>query len=164
MINLDEQKEGKKYEIISSLNEFDNFLKNTFKIIDPNNELEGFNSLLQNIRGSIMGRKLRIAFIGNINVGKSTVLNCIIGEDILPINDDECTYRGIIIRHEEKGTFKLFKTKLIKKGIGSNVYNYFEDDKKPYREGISEIKIYLNAKNNDKNIEDKVAYLELLEN
>ena len=111
-----------------------------------------------------MERKLRIAFIGNINVGKSTVLNCIIGEDILPINDDECTYRGIIIRHEEKGTFKLFKTKLIKKGIGSNVYNYFEDDKKPYREGISEIKSYLNAKNNDKNIEDKDAYLELLEN
>lgn len=106
-----------------------------------------------------MGKRIRIVCIGNINVGKSTVLNCIIGEDILPKNYSECTYRGIIIRHEEKEPFKLFKTKLIEREKGSDEYYYFEDDKKPYREGISEIKSYLNVKNNDKIIEDKDAYL-----
>ena len=70
----------------------------------------------------------------------------------------ECTNRGIIIRHEEKGPFKLFKTKLVKKGKGSDEYYYFEDDNKPYCEGINEIKSYLDVKNKDKNIEDKDAY------
>ena len=76
------------------------------------------------LRENIIGRKLRVSFIGNISVGKSTVLNCIIGEEILPVNYDECTYRGVIIRHEEKGPFKLFKTKLIKRGIGNYEYYY----------------------------------------
>ena len=124
------------------MDEFDNFLKNTFKKIDQNKELERFNFTLPSLRESIIGRKLRIVFIGNISVGKSTVLNCIIGEDILPINYDECTYRGVIIRHEENQPFKLFKTKLIGRGKGSDEYYYFEDDKKPYCEGINAIKVF----------------------
>lgn len=52
IINLDEQKKEKRYEIINSLNEFDNFLKDTFKIIDLNNELEGFNLYIQNLRNA----------------------------------------------------------------------------------------------------------------
>ena len=86
IMNSDEQKKETKNEIIDSLTILDNFLKDTFKRIDPNKELIGFNLSLQSIRESIiMGKKLRIAFIGNISVGKSTVLNCIIGKDILPI-------------------------------------------------------------------------------
>ena len=159
IINLDEQGKSKKSEIIKSLDEFDNFLRETFKLIDPNKELESFNVNLQSLRENIIGRKLRVSFIGNISVGKSTVLNCIIGEEILPVNYDECTYRGVIIRHEEKGPFKLFKTKLIKRGIGSYEYYYFEDEEKPYCEGINAIKSFLNVKNNDKDIADKDAYL-----
>ena len=159
IINLDEQKKEKNYEILYSLDELDNFLKDTFKRIDPNNELKEFNLSLQSIRESIMGRKLRIAFIGNMSVGKSTVLNCIIGKDILPINYSECTYRGLIIRHEENESFKLFKTKMEKRGEGSDEYYYFEDDKIPYCEGIDEIKSFLNVKNNDENITDIDAYL-----
>ena len=52
IINLDEQKKEKRYEIINSLNEFDNFLKDTFKIIDLNNKLEGFNLYIQNLRNA----------------------------------------------------------------------------------------------------------------
>ena len=144
---------------ISALNELENFLSETFKKIDPNNELESFNRSLQSLRESILGKKIRIAFIGNISVGKSSVLNSIIGEDILPTNDKECTYRGIIIRHVEGEPFKLYKTKLETRGKGNDEYYYFVEEKKPYCHDIKEIKSYLNVKNNDKEIEDKDAYL-----
>ena len=144
---------------ISMLNDLDKFLNDTFKKIDPYNELEGFTNSLQSLRDYLLGRRIRIAFIGNINVGKSTVLNCIIGEDILPIDIKECTYRGMIIRHVEENEFKLYKTKLIEKGIGVNKYYYFEIDKEPYCEGVHNIKSYLIKKNNDKIIENKDAYI-----
>ena len=55
---------------ISMLNDLDKFLNDTFKKIDPINELEGFTNSLQSLRDYILGRRIRIAFIGNINVGK----------------------------------------------------------------------------------------------
>ena len=160
IINIDEQNNigNNNKKIIDCLDKFDNFLKETFKLIDPDNELKNLNSSLQSLREGIIGRKIRIPFIGNISVGKSTILNCIIGEDILPINYKECTYRGIIIRHIEKGSFKLYKTELKTRGQDYDKYYYFKEEKKPYREGIKEIKSYLSAKNKDKNIEDKDAY------
>ena len=157
-INNNLQDENKMEKMKKLLDKLDNFLKDTFKIIDPNDELKKFNIALQTVRENIIGRKIRIPFIGNINVGKSTVLNCLIGKNILPTNSKECTYRGVIIRHKEGESFKLYKTELIKKGgnsenlnehENSDVYYYFEDDKKPIREGIKDIKTYLNIKNND---------------
>jgi len=172
-INNNLQDENKMEKMKKLLDKLDNFLKDTFKIIDPNDELKKFNIALQTVRENIIGRKIRIPFIGNINVGKSTVLNCLIGKNILPTNSKECTYRGIIIRHKKGESFKLYKTELIKKGgnsenlnehENSDVYYYFEDDKKPIREGIKDIKTYLNIKNNDKTIKNKDAYLVLTGN
>ena len=157
-LNLDKKIMSKNLNI-SILDDLEHFLNDTFKIIDPNRELEDFKISLQNIREGIIGRKIRIAFIGNISVGKSTVLNAIIGEDILPTNDKECTYRGIIIRHSPGDIFKIYKTKMETRGKGSDEYYYFVEDIKPYRIGIENIKSYLNVKNNDKIIEDKDAYL-----
>ena len=142
-----------------TLKEFENFFYDTFKKIDPDNELENFKSSLENIRKYIFNRKMRIAFIGNVGVGKSTILNSIIGEDILPTDDKECTYRGVIIRHMEGESFKLYKSRFKEKGKGNNLYYYFEEDKNPYCTNIKDIKSYLTVKNNDKNIEDKDAYL-----
>ena len=144
---------------LEALNELENFINETFKKIDPMNELESFKISLQNLRESIIGRKIRIAFIGNISVGKSSVINSLIGTDILPINDKECTYRGILIRHKEGESFKLYKTKLEKKGKGNDEYYYFIDDKHPYRQSVEEIHSYLSIKNNDKDIADKDAFI-----
>ena len=118
-INNNLQDENKMEKMKKLLDKLDNFLKDTFKIIDPNDELKKFNIALQTVRENIIGRKIRIPFIGNINVGKSTVLNCLIGKNILPTNSKECTYRGVIIRHKEGESFKLYKTELIKKGGNS---------------------------------------------
>ena len=40
-----------------------------------------------------------IPFLGTSNAGKTTIINGIIGKDILPIDIGECTKRGIIIRY-----------------------------------------------------------------
>ena len=106
------------------INELDDFITETFKIVDPNNEMPEFKLSLQTLRENILGRKIRIAFIGNISVGKSTVLNSIIGQAILPTKETECTYRGVIIRYKNINSFELYRTKLISKGTGLNQYYY----------------------------------------
>ena len=40
-----------------------------------------------------------IAFLGPSNAGKSTIINDIIGEEVLPTELNECTKRGIIITY-----------------------------------------------------------------
>ncbi len=76
------------------------------------NQLEELNSNLRSIEENIFGRKIRISFIGPISAGRSTVLNCIIREEILPTKLEECTYRGIIIKHEPNfKDFYLYKVK-----------------------------------------------------
>ena len=62
---------------ISIIDELDSFLNKTFKAIDPKIE-EEFKISLQSLRENIVNSKVRISFIDNINVGKSTVLNFII--------------------------------------------------------------------------------------
>ena len=141
------------------IKELDNFINETFKLIDPTNELEDFKLSLNTLRENVLGRKIRISLIGNISVGKSTVLNCIIGEELLPTKETECTYRGVIIRNKNINNFELYRTKLVSKGEGFDKYYYFLDEDKPYTRGISNIKSYLNNKNNDKKISDDDAYI-----
>ena len=138
------------------LYEMNNFLKQNLK-----NQFESLKSQLQIISENLLGRKIRISFFGNISVGKSTVLNCIIGENILPTKECECTYRGIIIKHKNIKNFCLYKAKLKVIGIdeGYNKYhNYIEDDE-PYCQGIEDINSYLKNKNNDKQMNDDDAFL-----
>ena len=148
-----------KNDGINIIEQLDNFLNETFKLIDPQNELKEFKISLQTLRENILGRKIRISLIGNISVGKSSVLNCIIGYDILPTKNTECTYRGVIIRHKKDNNFKLYRTKLITRGKGLDQYYYFIDESKWYCNGIPAIKDYLNNKNNDKKIGDEDAYI-----
>ncbi len=85
-------------EIIDKLDKWE---KNDFiKII-----IKGYEDLIEFINKD---RKVRIAVLGLYSSGKSTILNCIIGEQILPISSDECTRRGIIIRYHGKELFFFY--------------------------------------------------------
>ena len=57
--------------------------------------------------------KIFIRFFGDPNAGKSTIINGIIGEEILPTSLGECTKKGIIIRYcnrnEEEITIRKAK-------------------------------------------------------
>ena len=143
---------------VSTIKDLEQFLVDTFKEIDPNNELPNFNIALSSLRENILGKKLRIALIGNISVGKSTVLNCIIGKEILPTKDSECTYRGVILRYKNEEDFKLYKTKLISQGKGLDEYYFFQTQQYPFCKGIEDIKSHLQNTNNDKEISDDDAY------
>ena len=81
LINLNKKLMKSKIEInkINNLN------------IEINNVIEYLN-----IYNSIF-----IPFLGASNSGKSTIINGIIGRDILPTNLGECTKRGIVIRYND---------------------------------------------------------------
>ena len=118
------------------------------------------SSSLTAINESLIGTKIRISFIGNISAGKSTIINSIVGHEILPSKDGECTYRAVIIKHRNINKFKLYKAKLdiIGKETSSEYYNFKEEDY-PYCEGIEQIKSFLNNKNNDKKIDNNDAFI-----
>ena len=127
------------------LSEMNNFLKTKLK-----NQFDELNSYLKILSENLLGRKIRITFIGNRGVGKSTVLNSIIGENILPINDEKCIYRGIIIKHKNIDNFLLFKSKINEIGDGGlNKYYTFEEDQNPYCSGISDIQSCLKNMSNE---------------
>ena len=85
-------------------------------------------------------RKIRIPLLGGYSTGKSTFLNNMIGKDILPVDINRCTNRGIILRHNRNKTKppQLFLTKFIK--VENPDYWYFKDEKFPICEGYEEVK------------------------
>ena len=148
-----QKEEEEKEDLI--LKEMNIFLKEKLK-----NQFKELDKYLRVLSENLLGRKIRISFIGNISVGKSTVLNSIIGEDLLPTSDAECTYRGIIIKHKNIDEFLLFRTKLKVIGDGGyNEYYNFEEEKEPYCVGKTNILSHLKNKNNDKNMADEDAFL-----
>lgn len=59
-------------------------------------KFETLNHSLNNIIENLVERKIRLSFIGSINVSKSTVLNSIIGDDLLPSKFQNPNYVGSI--------------------------------------------------------------------
>ena len=88
-------------------------------------------------------RKIRITLLGGYSTGKSSFLNNLIGKDILPVDINRCTNRGIIIRHNKKiNTPQLFKTKFT--CVKNPEYWYFKDEEDPICEGYENIKKKIN--------------------
>ena len=102
-----------KYNLIDNDNNEDN---NTLKIKIENYLIElcnklnkskidtsKINNLIYEIINMIKFLKIYdyifIPFLGTSNAGKTTIINGIIGKDILPTDIGECTKRGIIIRY-----------------------------------------------------------------
>jgi len=156
------QLENKKEENINKddfnlklLNEF--FQKESFK------DFMELKSNLLAINQMQIYKKIRICFLGQINTGKSTVLNCIIGKKILPISDTECTYRGVIIKHDPNlDDFYLYKVKtvIINPGGGLKEFVNYEEETYHYIKGAKNIEYYLTTKNNDSQINnDSEAFI-----
>ena len=139
------------------LQEILNFIKNNLK-----HKFKDLNNNLSALYQFILGRKMRIAFIGNISVGKSTVLNTLIGEEILPTKNNECTYRGIIIKHKDIDDYELYRTNMVEIApeTGDTAFISFQPEKEPYCKTKEDITSYLKNKNADKNeIGNKDAFI-----
>ena len=126
-------------------------LKDLSKFIE--NNFKGFDILrkeIYSIENILKERKVRICFIGHLGVGKSTVLNCIIGEDILPIKQIESSNRTIIIKYEDTSELQLYKAKLelICEGNPLEYYKFKEEE--CFCKGINNIRLFLKNDNDNK--------------
>ncbi len=120
-------------EIIDKLDKLE---KNDFiKII-----IKGYEDLIEFINKD---RKVRIALLGLYSSKKSTILNCIIGEQILPISSDECTRRGIIIRYHGKELFFFYSKEEEGSACSDNGPSSEEDNTPTYSSNIDLKLLYI---------------------
>ena len=69
-----------------------------------------------------------IPFLGASNAGKTTIINGIIGKELLPCDLNECTKRGIIIRYTEENETTIRKANFREEYFFKKPYYYFEAD------------------------------------
>ena len=89
-----------------------------------------------------------IPFLGPSNAGKTTIINGIIGRDILPTDLNECTKRGIIIRYNDEvedditiSTSHFIRVKYLDKT------NYYFNEGQIIGKGLSQVKNTLKSLN-----------------
>ena len=89
---------------VNFYDKFDQFIEN-FESKD-----ERLNDEISSLYNSTFYQQFfYIGIFGISNTGKSSILNNILGYDILPVNQGECTKRGIVIEYGEE--IALFKAK-----------------------------------------------------
>ena len=97
--------------------------------------------------------------MGESNAGKSTIINGIIGRDLLPCEQKECTKRGILIRYSDEEN-EIKKADLIEEDFSNKKYYYFVA-KDVIGKGDEKIKQTLNGLNYkfNRNEEDSFYYI-----
>ena len=104
---------------------------------------------------------LYIPLLGEINVGKSTILNGIIGRRILPTQKNECTKKGILIKHWDKDYPVIRKTRLKMEEIGTDKIYFFEPDEDIIAKGIKKIHRVLEGTNSEYSQKEEDFFYEI---
>ena len=158
----EEQKENDKIESISyKMEEFIEVYKKY------NLRKENLDALEKYINASIgilkASQLLYIPMMGKSNAGKSTILNGIIGSQILPARKNECTKKGILIRHWNKNIPVLRKTYFLDDNevLSNSKYYYFKSSTEPIAKGIKDIRRQLEATNYDFGKKEKDFFYEI---
>ena len=129
-----------KYNIKEEVKNDENIIINNIKEILKN--FESIEKLKEKIGGTINNIKsdldylqdpntnnIYIPFLGIYNSGKSTIINGIIGKDILPVQNNECTKKGIIISYCDEPEISMKNARLIIQDNGKiKTYLEFEND------------------------------------
>ena len=91
-----------------------------------------------------------IPFLGPSNAGKTTIINGIIGEDILPSDLNECTKKGIIIRYfdDNETEINIRKTIFREEAFMGKIKYYFEK-KRIIAKGLKDVKETVRGLNYD---------------
>ena len=87
-----------------------------------------------------------IPFLGPSNAGKTTLINGIIGKEILPTGMNECTKRGIIINYWNRDDIIIGKANFKEEQFYGHTYCYFEH-KNIIWKGIEQVRETLNGLN-----------------
>ena len=130
-------------------------------------DIKKIGNILQNLHTTIdfldIYNVIFIPFIGEMGSGKSSIINGIIGEDVLPTGDNECTKRGIIIRYlgKNENEINIRKTYFKEKQLdGQNNY-YIETEDYIIGKGLEQVRGILNDLNHNynENEEDSFYYI-----
>jgi hypothetical protein len=145
-------------QLINELESFAKSIKDKMKDKKFKNLIEGIANFIDFLK---IYNVIFIPFLGPSNAGKSTIINGIIGKKILPTNLNECTKRGIIIRHINSDDIFLYKAdfKEDKDILGHR--NYYFEQQNIIAKGEEDVINTLNGLNyafNDK-IEDSFYYI-----
>ena len=142
------------------------YLSNLNKKLDQSKfEVTKFKSLINEIKQTIGFLKIYdailIPFLGASNVGKTTIINGMLGDDILPTDLGECTKRGIIIRYYE-GEMNIKKANFRRDELLNTNYYYFEAEKNIIGKGKNQVMELLKGLNYDftDKEEDSFYYLQ----
>ena len=144
------------------INEFESFAK---EIKDSKMGDEELKNLLNEITEFIEFLKIYnvifIPFLGPSNAGKSTIINGLLGKDILPTKLNECTKRGIIIKYSNSDDICIYKSNFIEqKDIFGKINYYFHSklSRDLIGKGEEEVKSTLNSLNCDYNEKEKDSF------
>ena len=90
-----------------------------------------------------------IPFLGPTNAGKTTIINGIIGKDLLPTGMRECTKRGIIIAYGNVNDDDMFIANIsFEKEKYLNEHKFYFQRKSIIGKGLAQVKDTLNGLNN----------------
>ena len=147
-INLFYKLKNSNLEIIK-IKEENQITKNE---MDINNNKNNEELDIKNIK---LNDYIYIPLVGQSSTGKSTILNCIMGSNLLPCGRNGCTKKGIIIKYWNKEIPVIRKAHLEKfKNIKEKCLYIFSPDEKIIGKGIEDIKNVL-EKGNEKFLEDE---------
>ena len=90
-----------------------------------------------------------IPMLGLSNAGKSTILNGLVGCSILPAHKNECTKKGILIKHWENDYPVIRKTKFKKDKLGDEIMYYFKPEENIIAIGLDDIHRVLEGTNGE---------------
>ena len=138
-------------------NKIDDISKRMMEFYDEyqkeNVKQEYLEKLRQYINSSIgilkTSKLLYIPMLGVSNAGKSTILNGIIGNRILPAQKNECTKKGILIKHWDKDYPVIRKTRFKNEKLGGDDTYFFEPDEDIIARGIDKIHRVLEGTNGE---------------
>ena len=90
-----------------------------------------------------------IPFLGPTNAGKTTIINGIIGKDLLPTGMTECTKRGIIIGYGDLDDNDMFIANMsLEKKKYFNEHKFYFQRKNIIGKGLAQVRDTLNGLNN----------------
>ena len=117
-LEIKETYDKKIDNILKLVNEFDEKYEKEGINLDLR---EGFKRSMKSMIDVFKTSKMFfVPLIGVYNSGKSTILNNIIGYDLLPTNNGECTKKGILIKHWDYDIPIIRKAKFIVENTGSD--------------------------------------------
>ena len=140
-----------KYNIKEEVKNEENIIINNIKEILK--IFESIEKLKEKIGGTINNFKsdldylqdpntnnIYIPFLGIYNSGKSTIINGIIGKDILPIQNNECTKKGFIISYCDEPEISMRNARLKMFKEKGKVKSYFEFENYIIAKGYIKVK------------------------